>query len=214
MIRFRRACSVLFTLAIPECSSHNYCFYFSVDSLKVDKKPTWMQSNIINVQDKPVQSSPQLSLRKARHVFQPEPNRSLRNDELGNDQINTPFSFVPPLPAYSFQPFWQPFPGIGNYKLVVSLLVRLEEEIEQLKQITGSLDSLLRCVNIKSSANCTGLPPTAVSASVYVPTPSGGGFPLIPSHSGVVVSSTHNRPAGTDGHGTVTVQHFGNKREV
>jgi hypothetical protein len=210
MILFRTACSVLFTSAIPESSSHNYCFYLSVDSLKVGKRPTWIQSNFINVQDNPVHSSSQLSLRKEGHVFQPEPNTSLRNDDIGNDQINTPFSFIPPLPAFSFPQFWQPLPRIDNYRLLMSRLVRLEEELEQLKQITGSLDSLLRCVNLKSSANCAGLPP----ASAYVPTPSAGVFPFIPSHSGVVVTSTYNRLAGTDGHGTVTVQHFGNKPKV
>jgi hypothetical protein len=179
-----------------------------------------MQSSLINVHDNPVHSPSRLLLRKERHTYQPEPNKSLRNDDIGNDQISTPFSFIPPFPAFSFAPFWQPLPGIGNYGLLVSRLVRLEEEIEQLKQKIGSLDSLLRCVNIKSSANCAGLPPTTFSASAYVPMTSGGGFPFIPSHSasgqnsGIMVSSTYNRPAGTDGHGTVTVQHFGNKPKV
>jgi hypothetical protein len=176
-----------------------------------------MQSSFINVQENPIHSTPQLSLRKERHMFQPEPNTSLRNDDIGNDQFNTPFSFIPPLPGYSFHPFWQPLHRIGNCRLVMSRLVRLEEEIEQLKQIIGSLDSLLRCVNIKSFENCAGLPPTTVSSAVYAPIPSGGSggiFPFIPNHSGVVVSSTYNRPAGTDGHGTVTLQHFGNKPKV
>jgi hypothetical protein len=153
-------------------------------------------------------------------MYQPGPKTNLRNDDIRNDQISTPFSFIPPLPAFSFPPFWQPLPGIGNYGLLVSRLVRLEEEIEELKQMIGSLDNLLRCVNIKSSANCAGLPPTTFSASAYVPMTSGGGFPFIPNHpasgesSGVMVSSSYNRPAGTDGHGTVTVQHFGNKPKV
>jgi hypothetical protein len=165
-----------------------------------------MQSNFINVQDKHAHSLPQLSVREERHVFQPEPNTSLRNDDIDNDQINTPSSFISPLPTASFPQFWQPLPEIDNYRLLMSRLVHLEEEVEQLKQIIGSLDSLLRCVNIKSSANCAGLPLTAVSTS--------GVFPFNPSHSGVVVSGTYNRPAGTNGHGTVTVQHFGNKPEV
>jgi hypothetical protein len=144
---------------------------------------------------------------------------NLRNDGIGNAQISTPFSFFSPLPAFSFPSFWQPLPGI-NYRLLTSRLVRLEEEILQLKQRIGYLDSLLRCVNMKSSANCAGLRPTTVPASAYIPLPSGGVFPSIPSHSssgegsGVVVSSTYNRPAGTDGHGTVTVQHFGNKPDA
>jgi hypothetical protein len=143
-------------------------------------------------------------------MFQPEPNTRLQND----DQISTPFSFIPPLPAFSFPTFWQSLPGIANYRLHTIRLVRLQEEIEQLKQIIGYLDSLLRSVNIKNSANCAGHPPTAVSASAYVPTLSGMVSPFNLSHSGVVVSSTYNRPAGSDGHGTVTVQHFGNMPEV
>jgi hypothetical protein len=153
-------------------------------------------------------------------VYKPEPNIRLLNDDTGNAQISTPFSFFPPLPAFSFPSFWQPLPGIVNYRLLANRLVRLEEEIVQLKLRIGYLDSLLRCANMKSSANCAGLRPTTAPASAYVPIPSGGVFPSIPSHSssgegsGVVVSSTYNRPAGTDGHGTVTVQHFGNKPGV
>jgi hypothetical protein len=223
MSRFRPACRVLFTPPIPKCSPHSYYFCLSDDSLKADKRPTWMQSNVINVQDNPVDSPRQLPLRKDRHLYQPEPNTSLRNEDIGNDQISTPFSFFPPLQAFSFPAFWQPLSGTGNYRLLVNRLVRLEEEIKHLKQKIGSLDSLLSCVNIKSSANCAGLRPTAVSASAYVPISSGEVFPFIPSHSasgegsvssGVVVSSTYNRPAGSDGHGTVTVQHFGNKPKV
>jgi hypothetical protein len=176
-----------------------------------------MPYNVIKVQDNPIHSPQRMSLRKERYIYLPELNTSLRNDDTGNAQINTPFSFFPPIPVLNLPPIWQPLPGNDNYRLLLSRLVRLEEEIKQLKERIGSLDSFLRCVNFRSSANCTGLRHPTVPAAAYIPIPTGGLFPFFPSQpssaegSGVLVSSMYNRPAGTDGHGTVTIQHFGAK---
>jgi hypothetical protein len=198
-------------------SSGKYCFSIAGDSVKANNRPTWLMPNIANVQDKPAPSSSQLALRKERQLYQAESNPSLGTEDISNDPINTPFPFFPPIATFGFPSLWQPFSGTGNYGLLVNRVARLEEEIRRLKQKIVWIDGLLRCVNTTSSPSCAGLRPVSVSASTHVPVTSGGFHPFVSSQtatgegSGVVVSSTYNRPTGSEGHGTVTVQHFGNR---
>ena len=179
-----------------------------------------MLPNIANIQDKLPPFSSQLSSRKDRHLYQPESNPNVGTEVITNDPINTPFHFLPPIGTFGFPSFWQPLAGTGNhgnYRLLVNRVARLEEEIRRLKQKMVSIDVVLRCVNITAHHSCSGLRPVVVSAPSLVPTFSATSFPFATSQtatgggSGVAVSSTYNRPAGSQGHGTVTVQHFVNR---
>jgi hypothetical protein len=198
-------------------SSGKYCFSVAGDSLKANNRPTWLMPKTANVQDKPTPSSSRLTLRKEGRLYQADSYPSLGIKDISNDPVNTPFPFFPSIATFGFPPFWQPLSGTGNYGLLVNRVARLEEEIRRLKLKIVSIDGFLRCVNTTSSPSCAGLRPVSVSASTPVHIPSGSFVPFVSSQtatgegSGVVVSSTYNRPAGSEGHGTVTVQHFGNR---
>lgn len=214
---------LLHILSIPvtsEVTSHNYFFCIADDSLKANYRPARLLPNLTNVQDKLVVSSSQHTSRKERHLYHPDSNPSLGIGDIANDPINTPFPFFPPVATFGFPSFWQPVSGTGNYRLLVSRVARLEEEIGRLNQKMVLIDGLLRCVNITYSPSCAGLHPASVSASTHVPTPPGGFVPFVSGQSatggasGVVVSSSYSRPAGSEGHGTMTVQHFGDRPQV
>ena len=188
--------------------------------MTANNEPTRLPPNIANIHGKLAPSTSQLTSRKYRHLYQPESNPSARIEDIANDPINTPFPFLPPIATFGFPSFWQPLPGTGNYgnyRLLVNRVARLEEEIRRLRQKIESIDDVLRCVNVTSHPSCSGLRPVGVSAPTLVPTLSAASFPFITSQtataegSGVAVSSTYNRPPGSQGHGTVTVQHFGNR---
>jgi len=211
---------IMFILVIPDFSSRNFCFLLADYSMAANNRPIQLLPNIANIQDKLAPSSSQLTSRKDRYLYQPEPNPSAEIEHIANDPIKTPFPFLPPIATYDFTSFWQSVPGTGNYgnyKLLVNRVARLEEEIGRLKQKVVSIDGVLRCVNLTSHTSCSGLRPVGVSAPSLVPTLSAATFPFITSQtatgegSGVAVSSTYNRPPGSEGHGTVTVQHFGNR---
>jgi hypothetical protein len=188
--------------------------------MTANNRPTRLLPNIANIQDKLALSSSQLTSRKDRHLYQPESNPSAGIEDIANDPINTPFPFLPPIATFGFPSFWRPLAGsgnYGNYRLLVNRVTRLEEEIRRLKQKIVSIDGVLRCVNLASHPSCAGLRPIGVSAPTLVPTLSATSFPFVTSQtatgegSGLAVSSTYNRPPGSQGHGTVTVQHFGNR---
>ena len=210
----------MFILVFSDFTSRNFCFCLADYSMAANNRPIQLLTNIANIQDKLAPSSSQLTSRKDRHLYQPELNPSAGIEHIANDPINTPFPFLPPIATFGFPSFWQPLPGIGNYgnyKLLVNRVARLEEEIGRLKQKVVSIDGVLRCVNLTSHTSCSGLRPVGVSAPSLVPTLSAATFPFITSQtatgegSGVAVSSTYNRPPGSEGHGAVTVQHFGNR---
>lgn len=178
-----------------------------------------MTSNVINVLDEPVHSPS----RKERLLYQTGSHPDLRSADEANDPISTPFPFFPQLPSFNFPPFVQPLYGTGNYGLLVNRVARLEDEIRRLKQKIVSLDSFLHCVNITTSPKCAGPRPAAtylpIQSQGFVPF-SGGGY-VVSSQSagpgqssGVLVSSTYNNPAGSQGQGTLTVEHFGNNPKV
>lgn len=184
--------------------------------MKVNTKPTWVTSKLINVLDKPPS-------RQHRLLYQTGSRPELRSRDEANDPISSPFPFFPPLPSFTFQPFVQPLYGTGNYVLLVNRVARLEDEIRRLKQKVESLDSFLSCVNMTTSPKCAGPRPQAT----YVPVQSQGTVPfsggqyVVSSQSagpeqstGVLVSSTYNNPAGSQGQGTLTVEHFSNNPKV
>ena len=190
------------------------------NSMTVNNKPIRLLPNIANIQDKLPPSSSHLTSREDRHLYKPESNPNAGTEVITNDPINTPFPFLPPIGTFGFPSFWQPLAGTGNYgnyRLLVNRFARLEEEIRRLKQKMLSLDVVLRCVNITAYPSCSGLRPVVVSAPSLVPTLSATPLPFVTSQtatgggSGVAVSSTYNRPAGSQDHGTVTVQHFVNR---
>jgi hypothetical protein len=180
----------------------------------------------MNVLDKRSHSAAQLLSRTGRHLYQPEPSLNFRSADIAQDQISTSFPFLPPLQTFNFPPFWQPFSATGNYRLLVNRVAHLEEEIRRVKQKIVLLESFLHCGNISASLNCTGQRPISVTAPTHAQKPfevfvphTGNGY-VISSQSasggssGTVFSSTYTKPSGSVGHGTVTVQHFGNNREV
>ena len=210
----------MFIPVVSDFTSRNSCFCLADDSMTANNRPVRLLPNIADIQDKLAPSSSQLTSRKDRHLYQPESNPSAGIEDITNDPINTPFPFLPPISTFGFPSFWQLLPGTGNYgnyRLLVNRVARLEEEMRRLKQKIVSIDGVLRCVNVTSHRSCTGLRPVGVSAPSFVPALSAGSFPFITSQtaigegSGVAVSSTYNRPPGSQGHGTVTVQHFGNR---
>jgi len=175
-----------------------------------------------NIHDNLTPSSSQLKSRKDRHLYQPESNPIAGTEYtiIVNDPINTPLSFLLPIQTFGFPSFWQPLAvngDYGNYRLLINRVARLEEEIRRLKQKMVSIDVVLLCANITSHPSCSGLRLVGDSAPSLVPTLSAASFPFITSQTAtaegsvVAVSSTYNRPAGSQGHGTVTVQHFVNK---
>ena len=210
---------ILFILVVSHVTSLNSCFCLADYSLIANNRPTRVLPNIANIQEKLAPSLSQLTSRKDRHLYQPESNPSTGIEDIANDPINTPFPFLPQIPTFSFPSFWQPLSGTvnnGNYRVLVNRVARLEEELRRLKQKIASMDGVLRCVNVTSHPTCAGLRPVGISPSTFLPILPGASFPFISSQtttgegSGVAVSSTFNRPAGSHGHGTVTVQHFGN----
>jgi len=209
----------MFILVVLDFTTRNFCFYLADDSMTANNSQIRLLPSIANIQNKLDPSSSEVTSRKDRHLYQPESNPSAGIEDIANDPINSPFPFLPPIAPFGFPSFWQPLPGTGNYgnyRLLVNRVARLEEEIRRLKQRIVSIDGVLRCVNVTSHPSCSGLRPTVVSTPSFVPTLSAASFPFITSQtatgegSGVAVSSTYNRPAGSQGHGTVTVQHFGN----
>jgi hypothetical protein len=210
----------MFIFVVSDFTSRNSCFSLADDSLTANKRPTQLLPSIADIKDNLAPFSSQLTPRKDKYLYQPESNPSAGIEDIANDPINTPFPFLPPIPTFGFPSFWQPLPGTGNngnYRFLVNRVARLEEEIRRLKQKIVSIDGVLGCVNFTSHPSCSGLRPVGVSAPSLVPTLSAASFPFITSQtaigegSGVAVSSTYNRPAGSQGHGTVTVQHFGNR---
>lgn len=153
-------------------------------------------------------------------LHQKRPNRAVRSEDEANDPISTPFPFFPPLPAFNFPPFVQPLYGVGNYGLLVNRVARLEDEVRRLKQKIVSLDSFLQCVNITAPTKCAGPRPVApIQSQGFVPFPGSGYIVSSQSarpgeSSGVLVSSTYNNPAGAQGQGTLTVEHFGHNPKV
>jgi hypothetical protein len=211
---------VLFIPVVSDVTLRNSYFCLTDGSLSANSRPARLLPNIANIQDKLTPSSSQLTSRKDRHLYQPESNPSAGIENIANGPTNTPFPFLPPIATFGFPSFWQPLPDIGNYGnswSLVNRIVRLEEEIRSLKQKIMLIDGVLRCVNVTSHPSCTGFHPVGVSASTFEPTLSAASFPFVTSQtatgegSGFAVSSTYNRPAGSQGHGTVTVQHFGNR---
>ena len=207
---------------VHPCRLRLYLIQFLFLSCNNNNKPIRLQPNIANIQNKLSPSSSQLTSRRDIHLYQPEsnPNAGIEYTSIANDPINNPFSFLLPMPTSGLTSFWQTLLGTGNYgnyRLLVNRVTRLEEEFRRLKQKIVSMDGVLRCVNVTSHPRCSGLRPVGVSAPSLVPTLSAASFPFITSHtatgegSWVAVSSTYNRPAGSQGHGTVTVQHFGNR---
>jgi len=209
----------MFILFVSDFTSRNSCFCLADVSMTANNRPIRLLPNIVNIQDKLPPSSSQVSSRKDRHLYQPESNPNVGTEVITNDPINTPFHFLPPIGTFGFPSFWQPLAGTGNhgnYRLLVNRVARLEEEFRRLKQKMVSIDVVLRCVNITSHRSCSGLRPVGDSAPSLVPTLSAA-FPFVTSQtatgegSGIAVSSTYNRPSGSQGHGTVTVQHFVNR---
>ena len=209
----------MFIIVISDFTSRNFCFCLADESMAANNRPIQLLPNIANIQDKLAPSSSQLTSRKDRYLYQPEPNPSAEIEHIANDPIKTPFPFLPPIATYDFTSFWQSVPGTGNYgnyKLLVNRVARLEEEIGRLKQKVVSIDGVLRCDNFTSHPICSGLR----SAPSLLPLLSAATFPFITSEtatgegSGVAVSSTYNRPPGSEVHGTVTVQYFGNRRNA
>ena len=210
----------MFIPVVSDLTSGDSFFCLADDSMTANNRPIQLLPNIGNIQDKLAPSSSQLTSREERYLYQPESNPNAGTEDIASDPINSLYPFLPPITSFGFPSFWQPLPGTGNYgnyRLLVNRVVRLEEEIRRLKQKIVSIDGVLRCVNVTSHPSCSGLRPVWVSAPSLVPTLSAASFPFITSQtatgegSGVAVSSTYNRPAGSQGHGTVTVQHFGNR---
>ena len=210
----------MFILVVSDFTSRNSCFCLADDSMTANNRLIRLLPNIANIQDKLPPSSSQITSREDRHLYQPESNPKTRSEVIVNDPINNTLLFLPPIETFGFPSFWQPLTGTGNYgnyRLLVNRVARLEEEIRRLKQKMVSIDVVLRCVNITSHSSCSGLRPVGDSASSHVPTLSTAYFPFITSQtatgegSGVAVSSTYNRPAGSQGHGTVTIQHCVNR---
>ena len=213
----------MFIIVVSDFISRISCFCFADDFMTANNRPIRLLQNFANIQNKLAPSSSQLTSRKDRHLYQSEANPSAGIEDIANDPVNTPFPFLPPIATFGFPSFWQPLPGTGNYgnyRLLVNRVARLEEEIRLLKQKIVSIDGVLRCVNFTSHPSCSGLRPVGASAPSLLPTLSTASFPFITTQtatgegSGVAVSSTFNRPPGSQGHGTVTVQHFGNRPKV
>ncbi|XP_021931017.1 uncharacterized protein LOC110835270 isoform X2 [Zootermopsis nevadensis] len=180
--------------------------------IEASKKPTWLTSNDINVLDKPAYAP-------SRRQWLPRQTASHPEIEA-SDPIGSPFPLFPTFPSFNFPSFVQPIYGTGNYGLLVNRVARLEGEIKLLKQKIVSLDRVLNCANITSS-------PGFRPASSYAPirpqgsAPFSGGGYVVSSQSGgpgqssgVLVSSTYNNQEGSQGQGTLTVEHFGNTPKV
>ena len=210
----------MFIPVVSDLNSRDSFFCLADDSMTANNRPIQLLPNIGNIQDKLAPSSSQLTSREERYFYQPASNPNAGTEDIASDPINSLFPFLPTIANFGFPSFWQPLPGTGNYgnyRLLVKRVAHLEEEIRRLKQKIVSIDGVLRCVNVTSHPRCSGLRPVGVSAPSLVPTLSAASFPFVTSQtatgegSGVAVSSTYNRPAGSQGHGTVTVQHFGNR---